>query len=52
MTQNICYLCEMGTKNEFINISFGQSFWNFVGVKGTSSGRLYQKIGGGGGGGL
>jgi hypothetical protein len=32
------------TKNEFIKISFGQSF---VGVKGISSGRIYQKIRGG-----
>jgi hypothetical protein len=35
------------TKNEFIKISFGQSLWNFVGVKGISSGRLYEKISGG-----
>ena len=35
---------KLWTKNEFITISFGQSFWNFVGVKGISSGRLYQKI--------
>ena len=32
------------TKNEFIEISFGQSFWNFVGAKRISSEGLYQKI--------